>query len=116
MGADAGAIRVYGKEVKEPGPDRGMMFQEFALFPWKTVAGNVAWGLEAQGAARSHIDEVIAKYLDMTGLSEFRNHYPAELSGGMNQRVPPPRVLPFDPKELRIDEPSAASAAQTPTT
>src|SRR2546421_11423328 len=59
--ADSGAIRVYGEEVKEPGPDRGMMFQEFALFPWKTVAGNVAWGLEAQGAARSHIDEGVAK-------------------------------------------------------
>ncbi|HEY3077977.1 MAG TPA: ATP-binding cassette domain-containing protein, partial [Burkholderiales bacterium] len=51
--ADAGAIRVYGTEVTKPGPDRGMMFQEFALFPWKTVAGNVAWGLEAQGAPRA---------------------------------------------------------------
>ena len=111
--ADAGAIRVYGKEVKEPGPDRGMMFQEFALFPWKTVAGNVAWGLEAQGAARSHIDEVVAKYLDMTGLSEFRNHYPAELSGGMKQRVALARVLAFDPKVLLMDEPFGALDAQT---
>ncbi len=113
IGADAGAIRVYGKEVKEPGPDRGMMFQEFALFPWKTVAGNVAWGLEAQGAARSHIDEVVAKYLDMTGLSEFRNHYPAELSGGMKQRVALARVLAFDPKVLLMDEPFGALDAQT---
>ncbi len=113
IGADAGAIRVYGKEVKEPGPDRGMMFQEFALFPWKTVAGNVAWGLEAQGAARSHIDDVVAKYLDMTGLSEFRNHYPAELSGGMKQRVALARVLAFDPKVLLMDEPFGALDAQT---
>ena len=113
IAADAGAIRVYGKEVRDPGPDRGMMFQEFALFPWKTVAGNVAWGLEAQGAARAHIDEVVAKYLEMTGLAEFRNHYPAELSGGMKQRVALARVLAFDPKVLLMDEPFGALDAQT---
>jgi NitT/TauT family transport system ATP-binding protein len=111
--ADAGAIRVYGTEVTKPGPDRGMMFQEFALFPWKTVAGNVAWGLEAQGAPRAHIDEVVAKYLDMTGLADFRNHYPAELSGGMKQRVALARVLAFDPKVLLMDEPFGALDAQT---
>ena len=113
IGADAGAIRVYGNEVTRPGPDRGMMFQEFALFPWKTVAGNVAWGLEAQGASRSHIDEVVGKYLDLTGLAEFRNHYPAELSGGMKQRVALARVLAFDPKVLLMDEPFGALDAQT---
>ena len=113
IGADAGAIRVYGSAVTGPGPDRGMMFQEFALFPWKTVAGNVAWGLEAQGAERSHIDQVVAKYLDMTGLAEFRNHYPAELSGGMKQRVALARVLAFDPKVLLMDEPFGALDAQT---
>src|SRR3954471_8490672 len=113
IGADAGAIRVYGTQVTKPGPDRGMMFQEFALFPWKTVAGNVAWGLEAHGAARAHIDEVVAKYLDMTGLAEFRNHYPAELSGGMKQRVALARVLAFDPKVLLMDEPFGALDAQT---
>jgi NitT/TauT family transport system ATP-binding protein len=111
--AEAGSIRVYGTEVKGPGPDRGMMFQEFALFPWKTVAGNVAWGLEAQGAERAHIDQVVAKYLDMTGLSDFRNHYPAELSGGMKQRVALARVLAFDPKVLLMDEPFGALDAQT---
>jgi NitT/TauT family transport system ATP-binding protein len=111
--ADAGAIRVYGTEVKGPGPDRGMMFQEFALFPWKTVAGNVAWGLETQGAPRAHIDEVVAKYLDMTGLADFRKHYPAELSGGMKQRVALARVLAFDPKVLLMDEPFGALDAQT---
>src|SRR2546428_8476556 len=111
--AEAGSIRIYGTEVKSPGPDRGMMFQEFALFPWKTVAGNVAWGLEAQGATRAHIDEVVAKYLDMTGLADFRNHYPAELSAGMKQRVALARVLPFDPKGLLMDEPFGALDAQT---
>ena len=113
IGADAGAIRVYGTQVTKPGPDRGMMFQEFALFPWKTVAGNVAWGLEAQGASRAHIDEVVAKYLDLTGLAEFCNHYPAELSGGMKQRVALARVLAFDPKLLLMDEPFGALDAQT---
>jgi len=111
--AEAGSIRVYGTEVKGPGPDRGMMFQEFALFPWKTVAGNVAWGLETQGAPRSHIDQVVAKYLEMTGLADFRNHYPAELSGGMKQRVALARVLAFDPKVLLMDEPFGALDAQT---
>jgi NitT/TauT family transport system ATP-binding protein len=71
IGADSGAIRVYGKEVREPGPDRGMMFQEFALFPWKTVAGNVAWGLETLGYARKEINETVQRYLDITGLADF---------------------------------------------
>ena len=111
--ADAGAIRVYGAEVKGPGPDRGMMFQEFALFPWKTVAGNVAWGLEALGHERKAIDETVDAYLNMTGLAEFRNHYPAELSGGMKQRVALARVLAFNPKVLLMDEPFGALDAQT---
>jgi NitT/TauT family transport system ATP-binding protein len=111
--ADAGAIRVYGESVSGPGPDRGMMFQEFALFPWKTVAGNVAWGLEAQGKRKSEIEPVVQKYLELTGLGEFRNHYPAELSGGMKQRVALARVLAFDPKVLLMDEPFGALDAQT---
>ena len=113
IGADAGAIRVYGNEVTRPGPDRGMMFQEFALFPWKTVAGNVAWGLEAHGAPKAEIEATVRKYLDMTGLADFRNHYPAELSGGMKQRVALARVLAFDPKVLLMDEPFGALDAQT---
>jgi NitT/TauT family transport system ATP-binding protein len=113
IGAERGAIRVYGEEVRGPGPDRGMMFQEFALFPWKTVAGNVAWGLEAQGYARDKIDEAVARYLEMTGLAEFRNHYPAELSGGMKQRTALARVLAFNPKLLLMDEPFGALDAQT---
>src|SRR5438105_6562269 len=108
-----GSIRVYGEEVSGPGPDRGMMFQEFALFPWRTVAGNVAWGLETQGAPRAQIDATVGKYLQMMNLSEFRNHYPAELSGGMKQRVALARVLAFDPKVLLMDEPFGSLVAQT---
>ena len=111
--ADGGSIRVYGKAVAGPGPDRGMMFQEFALFPWKSVAGNVAWGLEAQGAAKKDIEDVVRHYLQMMGLWEFRNHFPAELSGGMKQRAALARVLAFDPKVLLMDEPFGALDAQT---
>jgi NitT/TauT family transport system ATP-binding protein len=111
--ADAGSIRIAGEQVNGPGPDRGMMFQEFALFPWRTVAGNVAWGLEAQGVPKAEIEAVVAKYLDMMGLSDFRNHLPAELSGGMKQRVALARVLAFDPKVLLMDEPFGALDAQT---
>jgi NitT/TauT family transport system ATP-binding protein len=111
--AEAGAISVHGRQVKGPGPDRGMMFQEFALFPWKTVAGNVAWGLEAQGLPKGRIEETVTRYLALIGLAEFRNHYPAELSGGMKQRVALARVLAFDPEVLLMDEPFGALDAQT---
>jgi NitT/TauT family transport system ATP-binding protein len=110
---ESGSIRVYGQEVKGPGPDRGMMFQEFALFPWKTVAGNIAWGLEAQGWEKGRIEETVKRSLDMIGLADFRNHYPAELSGGMKQRAALARVLAFDPKVLLMDEPFGALDAQT---
>ena len=111
--AEAGAVRVHGRQVKGPGPDRGMMFQEFALFPWKTVAGNVAWGLETQGLPRAQVEATVQKYLDMIGLADFRGHYPAELSGGMKQRVALARVLACDPEVLLMDEPFGALDAQT---
>ena len=111
--ADAGSIRVFGDAVSGPGPDRGMMFQEFALFPWKTVEGNVAWGLEVQGVAKEKISETVTAYLEIIGLHEFRKHYPAELSGGMKQRVALARVLAFNPKVLLMDEPFGALDAQT---
>ncbi len=111
--AEAGSIRVYGEEVSGPGPDRGMMFLEFALFPWKSVAGNIAWGLEVQGVPREAIDAAVRKYLDMMGLAQFRDHFPAELSGGMKQRVALARVLAFDPKVLLMDEPFGALDSQT---
>jgi NitT/TauT family transport system ATP-binding protein len=108
-----GTVKVYGDAVNGPGPDRGMMFQEFALFPWKTVAGNVAWGLEAQGYEKRTIEETVARYLEIMGLAEFRNHYPSEISGGMKQRAALARVLAFDPKVLLMDEPFGALDAQT---
>jgi NitT/TauT family transport system ATP-binding protein len=111
--ADGGTISVYGNAVNGPGPDRGMMFQEFALFPWKTVAGNVAWGLEAQGMPKPEVEPIVRKYLDIMGLADFRNHYPAEISGGMKQRAALARVLAFDPKVLLMDEPFGALDAQT---
>jgi len=111
--AESGSIQVYGRTVNGPGPDRGMMFQEFALFPWKSVAGNVAWGLEAQGVGPREIEDIVRHYLQMMGLWDFRNHFPAELSGGMKQRVALARVLAFDPKVLLMDEPFGALDAQT---
>jgi NitT/TauT family transport system ATP-binding protein len=89
------------------------MFQEFALFPWKTVAGNVAWGLEAQGFEQQKIDEAVRAYLELMDLAQFRDHYPAEISGGMKQRVALARVLAFNPKVLLMDEPFGALDAQT---
>jgi len=111
--AEGGTIRVHGREVSGPGPDRGMMFQEFALFPWKTVAGNVAWGLEAKGFPKEKISEIVDYYLGMMGLSDFRSHYPAEISGGMKQRTALARVLAIDPEVLLMDEPFGALDAQT---
>jgi NitT/TauT family transport system ATP-binding protein len=110
---ESGSIRVYGRQVSSPGPDRGMMFQEFSLFPWKSVAGNIAWGLEAQGWEKARIEETVNRSLEMIGLAEFRDHYPAELSGGMKQRAALARVLAFDPKVLLMDEPFGALDAQT---
>jgi len=78
-----------------------------------TVAGNVAWGLEAQGMPRAQIDEIVLRQLEMTGLTEFAHHHPAELSGGMKQRVALARVLAFDPKVLLMDEPFGALDSQT---
>ena len=110
---DAGRIRVHGREVVGPGPDRGMVFQEYALFPWRTVSGNVGWGLEVRGAPAAERAAVVNRYLELTGLWEFRDHLPAELSGGMKQRVALARVLAFDPAVLLMDEPFGSLDAQT---
>jgi len=110
---DAGEIRVHGRAVTGPGPDRGMLFQEFALFPWRTVEGNVGWALEVQGRPAAERAAVVERYLDLTGLREFRRHLPGELSGGMKQRVALARVLAFDPRVLLMDEPFGSLDAQT---
>ncbi len=108
-----GSIRVAGREVHGPGPDRGMMFQELALFPWRTVLGNVGWALEVQGRPKVERIALAERYLAMVGLLPFKNSYPGELSGGMKQRVALARLLAFDPAVLLMDEPFGALDAQT---
>ena len=111
--AGAGIVRLNGKDIVAPGPDRGMMFQEFSLYPWRSVYGNVVWPLEVQGFAKAEREQIAEKFLRKVGLLQFRDHYPAELSGGMKQRVALARVLAFDPGVLLMDEPFGALDAQT---
>ena len=108
-----GAISVAGQSVSAPGPDRGMLFQDYALFPWRTVLGNVGWSLEVAGISKRERLERAEHYLDMVGLSSFRDAYPSELSGGMQQRIALARVLAFEPAMLLMDEPFGALDAQT---
>src|SRR5581483_1209677 len=110
---DGGTMRVDGRAVDGPGPDRGMMFQDLALFPWRTVAGNVGWALEVQGRPRAEREATVEKLLALVGLLPFRQHYPNELSGGVRQRVALARVLSFEPGVLLMDEPFGALDAQT---
>ena len=108
-----GTMLLNGTPVKGPGPDRGMLFQEFALYPWRSVIGNVVWGLEVQGKPKAERMATAERYLKLVGLSAFRDAYPAELSGGMKQRVALARVLAFEPRILLMDEPFGALDAQT---
>jgi NitT/TauT family transport system ATP-binding protein len=109
----AGAIRVDGRVVTAPGPDRGMVFQEYALFPWMTVAQNIAFGLEIQKRPKADIAARIAQLLDMLKLGDFRDRFPKDLSGGMRQRVAIARVLAIDSPILLMDEPFGALDALT---
>lgn len=109
----AGSMRVAGRPVRGPGPDRGVMFQEIALFPWRTVLGNTVWALEVQGYPRAEREVIAERYLALVGLLPFKHAYPGELSGGMKQRVALARVLAFDPAVLLMDEPFGALDAQT---
>jgi NitT/TauT family transport system ATP-binding protein len=108
-----GAIRVDGAPISGPGPDRGIVFQHFALFPWKTVRANVLYGLEKLGLAREERDRRAQSYIDMVGLCGFEDSYPSQLSGGMKQRAAIARTLAIDPKILLMDEPFGALDAQT---
>jgi NitT/TauT family transport system ATP-binding protein len=110
---ETGTIIVNGKPVVGPGPDRGIVFQHFALFPWKTVRKNVLYGLERQGLPRGQREARAQSFIDLVGLSGFEESYPSQLSGGMKQRAAIARTLAFDPRMLLMDEPFGALDAQT---
>ncbi|MCZ7403332.1 MAG: ABC transporter ATP-binding protein [Candidatus Methanoperedens sp.] len=108
-----GNIYIDGKPVNGPGLDRGIVFQQYALFPWRTAIGNVEFGLESKKIAKNERIEIAQKYLSLVGLAGFEDRYPYELSGGMKQRVAIARALAFDPDILLMDEPFGALDAQT---
>jgi NitT/TauT family transport system ATP-binding protein len=108
-----GWVRVDRDQVIRPGPDRGMVFQQYSLFPWKTVRDNVAFGPYAQGKGRARARALADELLDMVGLTRFARRYPAELSGGMQQRVGIARALANNPTVLLMDEPFGSLDAQT---
>ncbi len=109
----AGELLVRGKPVTGPAQDRAVVFQEYALMPWRTVGGNVRFGLEMQRRIDSSTDEKIARYIELVGLTGFEDAYPRELSGGMRQRVGLARALVTEPRILLMDEPFAAVDAMT---
>ncbi len=111
--ATSGDVLLDGKSVTGPGPDRGMVFQGYTLFPWLTVKRNVMFGLRARGKSAPAAESEARSWLDMVGLSEFENAYPHELSGGMKQRVAIARALANEPRILLMDEPFGALDAQT---
>jgi NitT/TauT family transport system ATP-binding protein len=110
-----GVAKVKGTIIKGPGPDRGPVFQEFALFPWKTVIGNVMYGLRQQGVKRAEAEAQSHRLIEMVGLKGYENFYPKELSGGMKQRVAIARTLAYQPSVLLMDEPFGALDAHTRT-
>jgi len=108
-----GQVLVDGEPVARPGADRGMVFQQHSLFPWKTVVENVEFGLKMRGVGRTERNSAARTYLHLVGLGGFENAYPAQLSGGMQQRVGIARVLVNRPRVMLMDEPFAALDAQT---
>ncbi|WII72290.1 ABC transporter ATP-binding protein [Bdellovibrio sp. 22V] len=108
-----GTVRVEGKVIEAPGPDRGMVFQEYALFPWMTVEDNITFGLKLRKDAPEKIEKKLNELLQMLKLSDFRDRYPKDLSGGMRQRVAIARVLALDSQIMLMDEPFGALDALT---
>jgi NitT/TauT family transport system ATP-binding protein len=110
-----GSARMKGKAITGPGPDRGPVFQEFALFPWKSVLGNVMYGPRQQGMKYADAEAQSRALIEMVGLKGFEDFYPKELSGGMKQRVALARTLAYHPEVLLMDEPFGALDAHTRT-
>jgi ABC-type nitrate/sulfonate/bicarbonate transport system ATPase subunit len=108
-----GRVLLDGREVSGPGPDRGMVFQSYTLFPWLTVARNIAFGLRERGVAVAERERIVAAYVAKVGLAGFERHYPKQLSGGMQQRTAIARALANDPLILLLDEPFGALDNQT---
>ncbi len=113
--ATSGSIYVDGKPISGPSPERGVVFQQYALFPWLTVRKNVEFGLRLKHLTRKEVAETADHYIEMVGLKDFRNSFPKELSGGMKQRVAIARAYAMQPKLLLMDEPFGALDAQTRT-
>jgi NitT/TauT family transport system ATP-binding protein len=110
---DSGTLTVNNEPITGPGPDRGMVFQEYSLFPWRTVLKNVTFSLELKKIPKSEREKIAREFLELVGLSKFADSYPHELSGGMKQRVAIARALVNDPDVLLMDEPFGAVDAQT---
>ena len=108
-----GRVLLDGREVTGPGADRGMVFQSYTLFPWLTVAENIAFGLTERGVPASERRDIVAAYIEKVGLRGFERHYPKQLSGGMQQRTAIARALANDPEILLLDEPFGALDNQT---
>ena len=113
LAPSTGRVVVDGRPVTAPGADRGVVFQEYVLFPWLTVAGNVEFGLKLKGVTASERARTVARYLEMVGLAPHAGKYPAQLSGGMKQRVAIARALANEPSIILMDEPFGALDAQT---
>ncbi|MCU0629959.1 MAG: ABC transporter ATP-binding protein [Methanoregulaceae archaeon] len=109
----SGKVIIGGEIVTEPTPRLAMIFQDYSLFPWRTVLDNIAFGLEMKGIDETERHRVASHYLDLIGLCGFGKNYPYELSGGMRQRVAVARALAIDPSVLLMDEPFGALDAQT---
>jgi NitT/TauT family transport system ATP-binding protein/sulfonate transport system ATP-binding protein len=108
-----GRVLLDGQPVTRPGPDRGMVFQSYTLFPWLTVRQNICFGLREKGVSQAEQDRVAAEYVQRVDLRGFEEHYPKMLSGGMQQRTALARALANDPKILLLDEPFGALDNQT---
>ncbi len=108
-----GTLRLNGQPIDGPGANRGIVFQEYVLFPWQVVSKNIAYGLRIAGVPRAEQDRRVTELINMIGLQGFENAYPEALSGGMKQRVAIARALAYDPEILLMDEPFGALDAQT---